>query len=114
MNLYITHWHWRCGDGCCSDSGVDVECGNFGRDNLNDFQEGYFPAFLASDILWTLSTQKDCQSHREKFCAAVNEWYNGTDWCWTRYLQPLSDEKLKASFKAFGHEVEIFWNDEER
>jgi len=113
--MYITYWTYQCSDGCCSDAGADVVCGQYQRDDIQLGYEDSIPVYIINDIISKILDSVDYSNYKEQFFKSVGERYDGSDWFWASHLKPLTDEKILKLFSDFGIPFDgIIRNEEER
>jgi len=119
----IKPWTWECGDGCCSDSGCDIEvyplgskCSPFYNKEIISYPYPTFnciPPGIVIDCLYDFTKEMSCPEFRAKVFEAYGVEDNVTDWHWSSGLPTLDADSVVKIFAHFGFECTIREEDNE-
>ena len=119
LNIKFENWTWHCGDGCCSESGVNIIADLDKKEIYNQEDYYYFDMdYIPLDIVVTLfhrvlpdidniETRKRIINH---FCKGVD---NPSDWAyWSG--KNCNQQEMDRFFTGLGFDVTIENEDMEK
>lgn len=123
LNFNVIHWHWTCGDGCCSDSGYRVECEcaatcrqyyyvEVGSMNSGGVCDGWMVYEAVSRCVDEFKLAINGTDMRAKAFEIAGKLDRDLPWNWTSFLGGFDQAKIKALFAYIGFDVNVNVEDE--